>query len=235
MKRKAASPDAHRQPGAATAQAPEKGMLNDSTGVMRRPRRAWPPKVLIAAAILATAALALLAAACSGRPSSTGGSPDAGGSAASTSAVAYSHCIRSHGLPSFPDPPGSGQVPKGDAQQFGVSSSQFQATERACQHLYPGNGGSFQQSIQQCELTGDCPQAAVQQALTEMRNYARCIRSHGVPNWPDPTTDSQGRPYFDVSRAGISHAYTHSPLFESKDRICERQVGGSAGVPVPMG
>jgi hypothetical protein len=210
-------------------------MLNDSTGVMRRPRRAWPPKVLIAAAILATAALALLAAACSGRPSSTGGSPDAGGSAASTSAVAYSHCIRSHGLPSFPDPPGSGQVPKGDAQQFGVSSSQFQAAERACQHLYPGNGGSFQQSIQQCELTGDCPQAAVQQALTEMRNYARCIRSHGVPNWPDPTTDSQGRPYFDVSRAGISHAYTHSPLFESKDRICERQVGGSAGVPVPMG
>jgi hypothetical protein len=210
-------------------------MLNDSTGVMRRPRRAWPPKVLIAAAILATAALALLAAACSGRPSSTGGSPDAGGSAASTSAVAYSHCIRSHGVPSFPDPPSSRQVPKGDAQQFGVSSSQLQAAERACQHLYPGNGGSFQQSIQQCELTGDCPQAVVQQALTEMRNYARCIRSHGVPNWPDPTTDSQGRPYFDVSRAGISHAYTHSPLFESKDRICERQVGGSAGVPVPMG
>jgi len=56
-----------------------------------------------------------------------------------------------------------------------------------------------------------------------------------VPNWPDPTTDSQGRPYFDVSRAGISHAYTHSPLFESKDHICERQIGGSAGVPVPMG
>jgi hypothetical protein len=143
-----------------------------------------------------------------------------------------------HPLPrpaELPRPPGSGQVPKGDAQQFGVSSSQFQAAERACQHLYPGNGGSFQQSIQQCELTGDCPQAVVQQALTEMRNYARCIRSHGVPNWPDPTTDSQGRPYFDVSRAGISHAYTHSPLFESKDRICERQVGGSAGVPVPMG
>jgi hypothetical protein len=201
----------------------------------RRRRRAGLRPARAAAAIISTAALALLAAACSGRLSSTGGSPNADGSAASTSVVAYSHCIRSHGVPGFPDPPSSGQVPKGDAQQFGVSSSLLHAAESACQHLYPGNGGSFQQSIQQCELTGDCPQAVVQQALTEMRNYARCIRSHGVPNWPDPTTDSQGRPYFDVSRAGISHAYTHSPLFESKDRICERQVGGSAGVPVPMG
>jgi hypothetical protein len=201
----------------------------------RRRRRAGLRPAPATAAIISTAVLALLAAACSGRPSSTGGSPNAGGSAASMSVVAYSHCIRSHGVPGFPDPPSSGQVPKGDAQQFGVSSSQLHAAERACQHLYPGNGGSFQQSIQQCELTGDCPQAVVQQALTEMRNYARCIRSHGVPNWPDPTTDSQGRPYFDVGRAGISHAYTHSPLFESKDRICERQVGGSAGVPVPMG
>jgi hypothetical protein len=234
MNQKAASPDcapaARRSCGPASAET----VMNDSTRVPRRPRRAGPRPARTAAAIIATAALALLAAACS-NPSSTGGAPNAGGSAPSTSAVAYSHCIRSHGVPHFPDPPSSGQVPKGDAQQFGVSSSQLQTARAVCQHLYPGNGGSFQQSIQQCELTGDCPQAVVQQALTEMRNYARCIRSHGVPNWPDPTTDSRGRPYFDVNRAGISHAYTHSPLFESKDRICERQIGGSAGVPVPLG
>jgi hypothetical protein len=143
--------------------------------------------------------------------------------------------MRSHGVPDFPDPTSSGQLPKGEAQQFGVSGAQFQAAQRACQHLYPGNGGSFMQSVQQCEMTGDCPQAVVQQALNVMREYARCIRSHGVPDWPDPSTDSQGRPFFDVSRAGLSHAYTHSPLFESKDRVCERQVGGPGGVPVPMG
>jgi hypothetical protein len=61
------------------------------------------------------------------------------------------------------------------------------------------------------------------------------MRAHGVPNWPDPTTDSQGRPLFDVSNAGITHQYTHSSLFESKDGECERLVGGSAGVPVPLG
>jgi hypothetical protein len=68
-----------------------------------------------------------------------------------------------------------------------------------------------------------------------MREYAECMRSRGVPNFPDPTIDSEGRPFFDVSAAGISDQYTHSPQFESKDAVCERQVGGSAGVPVPLG
>jgi len=142
--------------------------------------------------------------------------------------------MRSRGVPDFPDPViigGVPTVPKGGPQQFGVSSSQLQAAQTACQHLYPDTGGS----IQQCEATGDCPQAVVQQALNVMRKYARCIRAHGVPNWPDPTVDSEGRPFFDVSNAGITHQFTHSSSFAAKDRECERLVGGSAGVPVPLG
>ena len=183
------------------------------------------------AAIIAAAALALLAA-CGGSPSSagSGGSSNAV-SASSPSAVAYSQCMRSHGVPDFPDPPSSGEVPKGSAQEFGVSSSQYQAAQTACQNLYPSTGGS----IQQCEMTGDCPQALVQQALTVMRKYARCMRAHGVPNFPDPTIGSQGRPFFDVSSVGITLQYTHSSFFDAKDRECERLVGGSAGVPVPLG
>jgi hypothetical protein len=189
-----------------------------------------------AAAIITMAALALLAAACSS-PSSTGpgGSSSAGGSTSSPAAVAYSGCIRSHGVPNYPDPGSSGQVPKTSAQRLGVSSSQLQAAEQACQHLYPTDGGSLQQLIQECETTGDCPRAVVQQALNVMREYAQCMRSHGVPNWPDPTIDAEGRPFFNVSAAGLSHQYTHSSLVESKDSDCERLVGGSAGIPVPMG
>jgi hypothetical protein len=185
-----------------------------------------------AAAIIAATALALLAA-CSGGSSSSGvgGTPNAGKASSSPSAVAYSHCMRSHGVPNYPDPGSDGALPKGDAQQFGVSSSQLQAAESDCQHLYPANDGA----IQQCETTGDCPQAVVQQALNVMREYAQCLRSHGVARWPDPTLDSQGRPFFDVSAAGLSSQYTHSPAFESKDSECERLVGGSAGVPVPLG
>ncbi len=139
--------------------------------------------------------------------------------------------MRSHGVPDFPDPPSNGAVPKGDAQRFGVSNTEFQAAQTACRHLYPVSSGS----IQQCETTGYCPQVVVQNALTIMRRYASCLRSDGVPNWPDPTIDSEGRPFFDVSGAGISDQYTHSALFAAKDRVCERRVGGSAGVPVPLG
>jgi hypothetical protein len=203
-----------------------------STRLMRRPRRAGPRPARTAAAVIATAALALLAAACSGSPSSTGGAPNAGGSAASPSAVAYSHCIRSHGVPNFPDPTSSGQIPKGDAQQLGVSSSQLQAAQHACQHLLPATAGSFQQQAQQCVTTGDCPRALVQQMLSAGLRFARCMRSHGVPNWPDPTTDSQGRPFFNLSGHGFTHSEWHSPQITSKTQECVRLRGAA---PLPTG
>ena len=34
----------------------------------------------------------------------------------------------------------------------------------------------------------------VQQVMTQLRRFAGCMRSGGVPNWPDPTVDPQGRP-----------------------------------------
>jgi len=195
--------------------------MNNSTRVMHRPRRAWPPATRIAAAVIATATPALLAAACGGSPSSTGDTPNAGGSPTSTSAVAYSHCIRAHGVPNYPDPSSGGQLPKGNAEQFGVSNSRLQTARRACQHMYPSNGGSFQQ-LMLCENTGDCPQALVQHALTEMRSFAQCMRSHGVPNWPDPTIGSEGRPVFDLTQVGITHSQTHSPPMSNKITECQR-------------
>lgn len=143
--------------------------MRHSTRILRRSRRAWPRPARTVAAVIATAALALLAA-CGGGPSSagSGGSPNAGGSATSPSAVAYSACMRSHGVPNYPDPSSNGSLPKGNAQAFGVSSSQFQAARTACRHLLP-NSDTFIASLTQCLETGDCPQAVVQQALTEGR------------------------------------------------------------------
>jgi hypothetical protein len=170
--------------------------------------------------IIAAAALALLATACSGgSPSSTssGGSAAAPRSASSPSSVAYSHCMRSHGVPNFPDPGSNGVVPKADSQQLGVSSSELQAAQRDCQALYPTTGGSFEQQAQQCYVAGDCPPAIVQQVLTQLRKFARCMRSHGVPNWPDPLADSQGHAYFDTSAQGIGR---HSPQIDAKTQEC---------------
>ena len=145
-------------------------------------------------------------------------------------AVAYSHCMRSHGVLNYPDPGSGGMLPQVSAQQLGVSSPQLQAARRACQHLLPATGGSLDaNSLRQCELTGDCPQALVQQALNDGRIFARCMRSHGVANWPDPTTDSEGRPYFDLSAHGFSRQQAHSPQIRAKVSECEHEM--PSGLP----
>jgi hypothetical protein len=202
--------------------------VNDSTRVVRRPRRAWPPTAYPAAATIATAALALLAAACSGSPSSTGGASNAVGSTSSSSVVGFSRCMRSHGVPNFPDPGSSGQI---NIKTSGVdpNTSQYEAAQGACQHLLPTTG-SLQQQTDQCMQSHVCPPALVQQILTVERTYARCMRSHGFPNWPDPTIGSRGTPVFDLSKAGIDRAITATSQFASKAREC----GGLPGGTVPV-
>jgi hypothetical protein len=85
--------------------------------------------------------------------------------------------MRSHGVPNYPDPNSGntmpGGLPKVSVEQLKVSSSQFQTAQRACRHVLP-NGGQATQS-------------ASQQLLRDGLTYARCMRAHGVPNWPDPT------------------------------------------------
>ena len=182
--------------------------MHDGTPVDGPPRRARPPAIRIAAAILTTAAMALLAAACSSPSSAGTGSPSAAGSASSSpaagssataqSAVAYSQCMRANGVPKYPDPASGGQLPKGDAQAFGVSDAQYQAAQHTCRHLLP-TGGSFDEQSHECIEAGDCPPALVQQMMTGDLKLARCMRSHGVPSWPDPSIDSEGRPVFNIN------------------------------------
>jgi hypothetical protein len=208
--------------------------MNDNTRVKHRPGRAGSSTARTAAAVMATAVLALLAAACGGSGSSTGsrGSPNApGGSTSSASAVAYPACMRSHGVPNYPDPDSSGQLPKPDAHHLGVSSSQLQATQQACQHLLPNNGDAINvRSVQQCMLADDCPKSLVQRVLNEERSFARCMRSHGVPNWPDPITDSQGRPVFAISISKDGFNPYSKPIW-AKGNDCSHLMPSLPGAP----
>jgi len=197
--------------------------MNHSICVIRRPGRAWPSTARTAAAIIATAGLGLMAAACGGGPSSTGsgGSSNAGGSTSSP-LLAFSRCMRSNGVPNFPDPDPLSSNVKVNSAQLGVSGSQLQAAENACQHLLPpGANDQF-------------PPAEVQLLLPGMRRFSQCMRSHGVPSFPDPTTDSQGRPVFPVSSAGISLQESHSPQFNTAMQECEHVMPSQLG-GVPMG
>jgi hypothetical protein len=128
-----------------------------------------------AAAIIITASLVLLVAACGGSPSSAGSST-AGGTT-SSQLLAFARCVRSHGVANYPDPNSAGKLPTATPQQLGVSSSEYQAAESACQHALPnGDGGPTQAQVQQYRNT--------------MLLYARCMRSHGLSNFPEP--DSRG-------------------------------------------
>jgi hypothetical protein len=162
--------------------------MNDTTptGVMRRPR---PPTARTAAAIIAAAALALLAAACGGSGSSAGsdGASSAGGSSSSSTSarlLAFSRCMHSHGVPQFPDPePGQTEIklPGPNQGAYGVSGSQIWSAVRPCRHLLPSGVGAWY------------PRSDIPRVLRAMREFARCMRSHGISQWPDPSFDSQGR------------------------------------------
>jgi hypothetical protein len=120
--------------------AADEGMMTDSTRVVRPASGRLRP-TRTATAVIVAAALALLAAACSGSSTRSGIPTAAGESPSSRSAVGFSQCMRSHGVPSFPDPTSSGTIPKGTAQHFGVSDSRLQAGQTACAHLLPNSGG----------------------------------------------------------------------------------------------
>ncbi len=64
--------------------------------------------------------------------------------------------------------------------------------------------------------------------LAADRKLARCMRSHGVPNFPDPTNGGASGPVFNITKAGISDAASHTHQFISKLDECARLVGGNA-------
>jgi hypothetical protein len=123
--------------------------------------------------------------------------------------------MRSHGVTNFPDPNSSGVWPKSQVE-VAAGSTRFQAATQACGHLLPDGGPGVSPSP-----------AVVQQIQSDMAKFARCMRSHGVTNWPDPTLD-RGRAVFDPEAAGID---ANSPQINAKVHECERVFPASVGIP----
>jgi hypothetical protein len=133
---------------------------------------------------IAALACALMLAACGGssKPSSTSTSVSSG-----TPGLAFSKCTRSHRVPNFPDPNVSSgfhiqvsgyhsSVSIGPIAGINGESPAFLAAMSACQQLLPG--GAAPPGLQH-------PSAA---AMALARAAAKCMRAHGVPNFPDPGT-----------------------------------------------
>jgi hypothetical protein len=125
-----------------------------------------------------TAGVTVLATACGAGGTATDAASPGGShsvSSAYAKALAYSQCIRSHGVPNFPDPTISdGNIGLSLGNNAGVSQSALQAAQNACQSLSPIH-----------PLTG----AQQAQNTAEALKWAQCIRQHGVPDFPDPNGD----------------------------------------------
>jgi hypothetical protein len=187
-------------------------MNNCPPGRAPGPRQPWPRRARVAAVITAMAAATLPAAACGGSPSSagSGGSPNAGGSA-NSQAVAYSRCVRAHGVPNFPDPDSNGQIPKDAAVPAlrEVGDSRAKAATYACRNLNPAGQGN--------------PILTAQEQQDYLK-AAACMRSHGLSNFPDPTFPG-GR----VSLPVPSGIDTRSRQFTQAAQTCTKLI--PAGLP----
>jgi hypothetical protein len=167
--------------------------MNKDYGGTRRSWRAGRVAVTAAGAVLATVT------ACSG-----GASPAGSASGASTGyeqMLAYSECMRAHGVPDFPDPNASGNIHVGPGSPNDpMNGPQEQTANNTCRHLEPGGGASN---------TG-----VDQQLVSQDLKLAQCVRAHGVPDFPDPTVAGGS-----VTFQGTFD--TGSPQFQNAERACK--------------
>jgi hypothetical protein len=85
-------------------------------------------------------------------------------------ALQYVRCLRSHGVPTFPDPSPGGRLPN-IPSDIDTTAPAFRSAQDACARLMPGGSGP-----------GTIAETGTLLAV------ARCMRNHGLPDFRDPTT-----------------------------------------------
>ena len=175
-----------------------------------RPRRRLRAHVTVGALI----AVGVLVAGCGGGGSnpgvanvSTSSTSSSHSSSSSTydQALAYANCVRTHGVPLWPDPDASGRFDKSKLtpRQLGVSMAKAGAAAHACRTLLPTYPASEQP-----------------QDLAQALRFSRCMRAHGSTNFPDPESNGAIR---------IPHAMENSPVYLAALNFCIHKYG----VPPP--
>ncbi len=102
-------------------------------------------------------------------------------------------------MPAYPDPPAYHTTSNLSLSRLGVSGAQFDAAWHTCAYLLP-NGGQPSQS----ELG---------QVISGLLAFGRCMRRHGIPSFPDPTSEG------DLNFAG-TEIDKSSPVFLAAARTC---------------
>jgi hypothetical protein len=124
---------------------------------------------------VATTTTSTRAAGSTTAPVGTAGSGSSSGQTPEQNALKYARCMRANGVPNFPDPNANGGFTFAPGSGIDLSSPAYKAAQTKCEKLMGGVAAGTQTH----------PSA---QWLAKMVNAAHCMRSHGVPNFPDPIT-----------------------------------------------
>jgi hypothetical protein len=133
--------------------------------------------------------------------------------------------VRAHGVPNFPEPqistsPGGGSVKLAVPASIG-GNPKFKSAQQACRKLLPGGGPG-----------GEGNHQITPSEQSQYLKAAACIRSHGVPNFPDPTFSGGG---VHIEHQNLNES---SPAFKAAVHACESLIpggvhGGSSASPQP--
>ena len=127
------------------------------------------------------------------------------------SAFAFARCMRSHGVPNWPDPNSRGLFDKSKLQPLGLSVSRVRALEEG-----------------PCNIPLPSPQGpTITITPVDRADYlkaAACMRSHGFPDFPDPTFQNNN-----VMTNIPSSTNQDSPAFKSAATTCTKLI--PAGLP----
>jgi hypothetical protein len=169
----------------------------------------------LAVLIAGPLACGLLAAACgssgSGGPpvasfsSSPSGSATSSGGSAHASALAFARCMRSHGMPDWPDPDANGNF---KPSSLDPNSAVYKAANNACKSLLPAAPQEPPSSLGALNL-----------------KYARCMRAHGISDFPDPDPDGGLR----IRSSPGGDLDPNNPQFKAAKEACKQYRPGGDG------
>jgi hypothetical protein len=159
------------------------------------------------AVVVAVAAVTLPAGCGGGSGERSGGAGAAGTPDAASALREVARCYRAHGYPSFPDPT---QDEDGN-WNFPASAADGVRTPRAC--LTIARQAKHQLARSWVDPKGQPPSAA---DMAKLREFARCMREHGLADWPDPDEDGA---FALPSRLQKPQG---EPLVEPRERACRQ-------------
>ena len=191
-----------------------------------RPARLAPALVALAAAVLAACG--------SNSPNNSiplGGSGSTPGTTQfRDESVTFSRCMRADGVPNFPDPPGNGGFGLKDLAQRGSNGQTMSINGVSV------NAPAFRAAMAKCQKYIPEPPVVSASELANVRaqavQFGRCMRSHGITNFPDPRiqTGVGGHGIAIDNGPGIN---PNSPAFEAARQTCQSKTG--FGPPRPAG